>query len=103
MCGEAMAQGAQAEASNRRKSFNIARTIVQIANLLRPTAPEGFEIRVAGTGSFAVLADQQEVFRILFNLVHNALTIARQQTKATERMSHVTVLVERNETTVSVR
>ena len=77
MCNEAMAQGSQTETQSRRKPFDIAKTIVQVANLLRPTAPEGFEIRVAGNGSFMVLADPQDAFRILFNLVHNAMAIAR--------------------------
>lgn len=101
MCGEAMTQSAQADA--RLKPFDVARTVVQIANLLRPTAPDGFEIRVAGTGSFAVMADQQEVFRIVFNLLHNAIAIARRQTAEREPMTHVTVLVERSEATVTVR
>jgi signal transduction histidine kinase len=99
MCNEAMTQGGQSEPANRRRGFDIVKTIVQIANLLRPTAPEGFEIRVAGSGAFTALADPQDVFRILFNLVHNAITIARQG----NRMSHVTLLVERAGTSVIVR
>lgn len=101
MCGEAMTQNAQDEV--RLKPFDVARKIVQIANLLRPTAPEGFDIRVAETGASTVMADQQEVFRIIFNLLHNAITIARRQAKAGERMTHVTILVERNGATVTVR
>jgi len=101
MCNEAMAQGSQADAPSRRRGLDIVKTIVQIANLLRPTAPDGFEIRIAGSGSFIVLADPQEVFRILFNLVHNAIAIARRQ--ADRRMTHVTLLVERAGTTVTVR
>ena len=101
MCNEAMTQGAPAD--GRHKPFDVARTIVQIANLLRPAAPDGFEIRVAGTGSFTVMADQQEIFRIVFNLLHNAMTIARRQAKARAHMTHVTVLVERNDATVVVR
>jgi signal transduction histidine kinase len=102
MCNEAMAQGSQVEMHSRRKPFDIAKTIVQVANLLRPTAPEGFEIRVAGNGSFPVLADPQDVFRILFNLVHNAMAIARQQ-DTSGRMTHVTLLIERSAATVKVR
>jgi signal transduction histidine kinase len=101
MYNEAMTQGAPAD--GRHKPFDVARTIVQIANLLRPAAPAGFEIRVAGTGSFTVMADQQEIFRIVFNLLHNAMTIARRQAKARAHMTHVTVLVERNDATVVVR
>ncbi len=101
MCNDAMAQGAQVDAPSRRRGFDIVRTIVQVANLLRPTAPEGFEIRVAATGCFIVLADPQEIFRILFNLTHNAVAIARQQSK--KQITHVTLLVERVGTTVAVR
>jgi two-component system, NtrC family, C4-dicarboxylate transport sensor histidine kinase DctB len=102
MCNEAIAQGEQAEVSSRRRPFDIVKTVVQIVNLLRPTAPEGFEIRVAGNGAFVVLADQQEIFRVLFNLVHNAIGVARQQTDG-KWMTNVTLLVERNATTVTVR
>jgi signal transduction histidine kinase len=102
MCSEAMAQASQAEGQIRRKPFDIAKTIVQVTNLLRPTAPGGFEIRVAGTGSFMVLADPQDTFRILFNLVHNAMAVARLQ-KASSRMTNVTLLIERSGATVKVR
>jgi signal transduction histidine kinase len=100
MCNAAMMQD-QAEAASRRRPLDIVQTVVQIANLLRPTAPEGFEIRVAGSGGFTVLADPQDVFRILFNLVHNAIAVARRQ--ADKRMTHVTLLVEREASAVTVR
>jgi signal transduction histidine kinase len=100
MCNEAMAQAAQAEPPSRRRGFDIVKTIAQVANLLRPIAPEGFEIRLAGTGSFIVLADPQEIFRILFNLTHNAIAVAR---KGKKQITHVTLLVERIGTTVTVR
>jgi signal transduction histidine kinase len=100
MCNDAMAQGAQADAPSRRRGFDVMKTVVQVASLLRPTAPEGFEIRVAASGAFVVLADQQEVFRILFNLVHNAIAIARD---GGHRMTNVTLLVERNGTAITVR
>jgi signal transduction histidine kinase len=99
MCNEAMTQSGQSDAPIRRRGFDIVKTIVQIANLLRPTAPDEFEIRVAGSGTFIVLADPQDVFRILFNLVHNAITLARQGI----RITHVTLLVERAGTSVTVR
>jgi signal transduction histidine kinase len=99
MCNDAMAQNAATETPHRRRGFDIIKTIVQIANLLRPSAPDGFEIRIAGSGAFIVLADPGEVFRILFNLVHNAITIARQGAQVT----HVTLLVERVGATVTVR
>ena len=101
MCNEAMAQAAQAEPTSRRRGFDIVTTIMQVADLLRPTAPEGFEILISGSGSFIVLADPQDVFRILFNLVHNAIAVARRRNK--KQITHVTLLVERVGTTVTVR
>ena len=103
MCNEAMACGAQADVSSRRRPFEVGKIIAQIADLLRSTVPAGFEIRVADGGSFAVLADQQQVFRILFNLVHNAIAIARLQGEGGGCMTSVTLLVERTGTTVQVR
>lgn len=103
MCNEAMAQGVQGETVSRRRGFDIVKTIEQIANLLQPAAPEGFEIRVAGSDSCVALADPQDVFRILFNLVHNAMTIARQRLETGERMTNVTLHAERAGASVTVR
>ena len=50
-------------------------------------------------GTLILLADPREVFRILSNLVNNAITVARQGGE----MSSVTLLVERTDTTVTVR
>src|SRR4051794_40729716 len=102
MCSDAMAQGSQSE--GRRRSFDIVKTIVQAANLLRPVAPEGFEIRVAASGSVFALGDRQDVFRILFNLMHNAITIARREADdADGKMTNISVLVERTGSTVTLR
>lgn len=103
MCSEAMNQSAATDASGRRKPFDIARTISQIANLLRPSAPAGFEIRVVGNGAFLVLADPQDAFRILFNLVHNALSVARAGAGTAQPITNVTLLIERQDGTVTVR
>ena len=102
MCSEAMSQSAATDASGRRKPFDIARTLSQIAFLLRPSAPDGFEIRVAGIAQM-VLADPQDAFRILFNLVHNALSAARAHAGTAQPMTNVTLLIERHDGTVTVR
>lgn len=103
MCTEAMKQSTGEGLGSRPKGFDMMKTIVQIANVLRPTAPAGFRIRIAGNGSFPVLADQQDVFRIIFNLLHNAISIARQTAGVDSKMSSVTLLVERCGATVAVR
>jgi signal transduction histidine kinase len=102
MCDDAMTQGSQSE--SRRRGFDIVKTIVQAANLLRPVAPEGFEIRVAASDSVFVLGDPQDVFRILFNLMHNAITIARREAdNSGSKMTNISVLVERAGTAVTLR
>ena len=88
MCNEAMQQDPQDHAP--RRGFDLMKTVAQVADLLRPTAPEGFEIRVAGSGTFPVLADPHAVFRIVFNLVNNAIAVARNG----GTMTQVTLLVE---------
>jgi signal transduction histidine kinase len=103
MCTEAMKQSAREALESSPRRFDVMKTIVQVANLLRPTAPTGFQIRVAGSGSFIVLADQQDIFRIIFNLLHNTIAIARRATRDELKMSSVTLLVERSGTRVAVR
>jgi signal transduction histidine kinase len=60
------------------------------------------EIRVAGSGAAAVFADPQDVFRILFNLAHNALSVARERAGTAQPMTNVTLLFERRDTTVTL-
>src|SRR5947207_11938346 len=43
MCNEAMVQSAETQAASRRRGIDIMKTIVQVANLLRPTAPQGLQ------------------------------------------------------------
>ena len=50
-----------------------------------------------------MFADPQDVFRILFNLMHNVIAIARQKVGAGDRMTNLTVLVDRSARTVTVR
>jgi signal transduction histidine kinase len=103
MCTEAMKQSARDRFETKASRFDMMQTIVEIANLLRPSAPEGFEIRAAGRGSFAVAADQQDVFRIVFNLLHNAISVARRTGAENCGMTSVTLLVERTHAKVAVR
>jgi signal transduction histidine kinase len=104
VCNEALDQGAQADVLSRRRPFDLGKIIAQVADLLRPVAPAGFDIRVAEGGAlFFALADQQQVFRILFNLAHNAIAVARLQGEAGVRMTSVTLLAERTGATVRLR
>src|SRR5260221_9292508 len=60
-------------------------------DLLAPAAPDGFTVNVVSDAPVHVLADQNEIFRVLFNLLHNALTVAR----AAPRLRRIDISVER--------
>ena len=83
---------------NRRHPFDITSTIRQVIELLAPLGPEGFSIDLASSGCHLVLGNHTEVFRIVFNVVHNALSVARSSTKlrrvdiSIESMGPVTVV-----------
>jgi signal transduction histidine kinase len=77
MCNEAVRQAGPGEPQPRRARHAVADTLGQIRDLVAPTLPAG-ALQVAAAGAVEVLADAQDVFRILFNLVHNAATLARR-------------------------
>jgi signal transduction histidine kinase len=103
LCNDAMSRGVQADVSRRPRPCDIGATIEQLANVLRPTTPDGFEIRVAQSVRAFALADQQDVFRILFNLIHNAVALARRSAAANKRITFVSLLVERQDQVVAIR
>ena len=77
----AMCSGATKQAqggATPRASFDVARTIAQVCELIGPTLPASVSLEADAQDPTPVLADAQDVFRILFNLLHNAATIARR-------------------------
>lgn len=76
MCSGAAKQAERGPAS--RASFDAARTIAQVRELIAATLPASVLLRADVSGPTPVLADAQDVFRILFNLLHNAATVARR-------------------------
>jgi C4-dicarboxylate-specific signal transduction histidine kinase len=54
----------------------------QVADLLAPSAPRGFSFDIDQHGAGCVLADPDDVFRILFNLMSNAVNVASRKAKA---------------------
>jgi signal transduction histidine kinase len=99
MCDQALAQTGRAEPAPRRRALDAVAAIRQVAELVAPIAPAGFVLRVHGDGAFPVLADADHLFRILFNLLHNAVSIARDHGTLTS----VDVAVERTDGTIVVR
>jgi signal transduction histidine kinase len=75
---------------SRRHPFDIAVTLRHVVDLVAPFGLEGFAVDMVSGGSHFVLADHNEVFRVLFNLLHNAVTVAR----ATGTLRRINVAIE---------
>jgi len=99
MCEQALAQTQRGEAAPRRRRVEAVAAIRQVAELVAPIAPAGFGIRVHADGQFPVAADADQLFRILFNLLHNAASVARARGK----LRTVDVTVERAAASIVLR
>lgn len=99
MCTDILNEAASPDAPARRTGFDIVTTIRQVTELLAPLAPNGFAFTIAAPGAIMALGNPQEAFRILFNLAHNAVMVARR----TQRLSKIEFTVERAAATVVVR
>lgn len=77
MCEGAVEQIAQRDRANRRSGFDVGDIIEQVRGLIAPTLPQQCSLHVAVRRPARVSADPQDVFRILFNLAHNAAAVAR--------------------------
>jgi signal transduction histidine kinase len=63
----------------RRRGVDVLGIAREVADLLAPAAPRGFTFDIAQNATASVLADPDEVFRILFNLMSNAVTVANRK------------------------
>jgi signal transduction histidine kinase len=99
LCNASLAQPARPGQGSRRRGFDLMLTIKEIAAILEPTMPDGFEIRTPPQAMCMVLGDPTDVFRILFNLVQNAVAVARNGA----RMSFVAIEIEFQAAMVAVR
>lgn len=99
MCSASLAEATRVDHATQRRGFDLMQTINEIVTILAPVVPDGFEIRLPQDGSCMVLASPGDIYRIIFNLVQNAIAVARNGA----RMSHVGIDLVRNESTVAIR
>ena len=76
LCNDALDRTAGAE---RRRGVDMIGIARQVADLLAPAAPKDFSFDISQSCSAAVVADPNETFRILFNLMSNAVSVASQK------------------------
>jgi signal transduction histidine kinase len=78
MCAASLADGRRADKPAPRCGFDLIKVIREVAATLAPTAPEGFRIEGPADAQCIVLAEPADIYRIIFNLAHNAIDVARR-------------------------
>lgn len=78
MCSGAAKQPTEGPMLAARLRFDVTRTIAQVCELIGTILPPGVSLQVDAKDPAFVMADAQDVFRVLFNLLHNAATVARR-------------------------
>lgn len=77
MCSDLMREAVQKSTCPPRRPFDIALTIEEVLGLIAPIVPAATTLSLASSGPVYVVAEPKDVFRILFNLIHNAVGVAR--------------------------
>lgn len=77
MCSASLAAGQRVDRSAQRCGFDLVKVIREVATALAPTAPAGFRIEPPAEPQCIVLAEPADIYRIIFNLAHNAIGVAR--------------------------
>ena len=76
LCNAALDRTTSADGRARRKGLDLLQVARQVADLLAPVAPKEFSFDIEHGGAVSVLGDPDDVFRILFNLMSNAVAVA---------------------------
>jgi signal transduction histidine kinase len=92
MCSGAAKQSRDGAPSVARGRFDLTRSIAQVRELIATILPPAVSLHVEAPGPTQVVADMQDVFRILFNLLHNAATVARR----TDSLRTIRMTLERD-------
>jgi signal transduction histidine kinase len=98
LCNDLVRERANEFSAPRRTSFDIIETIRQVIDIMRPITPAGLHIKLHPDYRHMVFGNPNDVFRIVFNLAHNAVTLARRSGEITlldfhlERVKALTLL-----------
>jgi len=91
----AIVQSDEIRKGNKRRVVQLAAAIEHVADIVLPTAPQGFQIEISGSTRLSALIDPTDLFRIVFNLFHNAVNIAQEKGSLTIIRVHVSELTQR--------
>jgi signal transduction histidine kinase len=98
LCNDSLRENANEFSAPKRTSFDIVDTVRQVIDILRPITPTGLKVKLHPDYRHMVLGNPNDAFRIVFNLAHNAITLARLTHKITlldfhlERVEALTLL-----------
>jgi signal transduction histidine kinase len=101
MCNNALDRSTNPDGRPRRRGVDVIGIAREVADLLAPAAPQGFIFDIVQNAAAAVLADPDEVFRILFNLMSNAVAVANRKA-STLRTVTIDIGTEASMMTISV-
>lgn len=79
LCNNALEGAGVSGGHARRRGVDLLQIAREVADLLRPCAPKGFGFDIGRDGTGSVLADPDDVFRILINLMNNAVAVANRK------------------------
>jgi two-component system sensor histidine kinase MtrB len=99
MCTDLMREAGQSGMKMPQQTFDVTRTIEEVVELVAPVVPAATTLRLVSSGPVYVTANPKDMFRILFNLIHNAVGVAR--TAGTLR--RIALALEQNDATVTIR
>jgi signal transduction histidine kinase len=100
LCNTALDRAVNADFRARRRGVDLVQIAHQVIDLLSPTAPKGFCFKAGHEAAGCALADTDEVFRILFNLMSNAVAVANRKANLLET---VTIEISTEGTSVTTR
>ena len=98
MCSDLIEESVHGSA-HVRGTFDVTQTVAEVLELIAPIVPAATTLSLTGSGPVYVVANPKDVFRILFNLVHNAVGVAR----GGRTMRRIALSLEQNDKTVTIR
>ena len=99
MCSDLMREAGQKSTAAPRRPFDVTRTIEEVLGLIAPIVPPATTLHLIGSAPVYVVANPKDVFRILFNLIHNAVAAAR----ATGMPRRIELALEQDDAIVTIR
>ena len=99
MCSDLMREAAQKGTSATRRTFDVTGAIEEVLGLIAPIVPAATTLDLVSSAPVYVIANPKDVFRILFNLLHNAVGAAR----AAGMTRRIAIALEQNGATVTIR